>query len=170
MLRIVIVTAHLENVELIGRLNRGILNFLEKTMIWIINQTSSCPGNGMQIVALLEGDNSPVDICRQWWEDNIVNGPLLHGVPPVGPAPVIQVPSRNLQGRVIVGEMEFISNPCDLEYNARLLKRIAVLAVWYGLDERASLDEVFVSMLTREHGYKHVAYSPIDLTESVRPT
>ncbi len=138
-------------------------------MFWLISRASDCPSMGVQTVGILEGEFSPVSICQKWWDDNIVNGPMMSDIPPVGPVPQVRVNSLDAQGRVILGKMIFVSDPYNVDYDKRLRRRIAALAKQYGLDAKASLDEVFIVMLTREHGYKFVAYTSLDLMEAVRP-
>lgn len=140
-------------------------------MIWIINQTYGCPSLGTKIVAVLEGDSSPHPLCLTWWEEQMINGPVMNDVPPIGPAPTIRLEKRGKHSGLPTGEFEDVPNYVDKEYVQRVLRRIAVMARWYGLDPRNSegnpqgLNEVFVAMLVKDHGFKKVHFISMDPAE-----
>ncbi len=140
-------------------------------MLWIINQTYGCPSLGTKIVAVLESHWSPAPVCLKWWEDYMVKGPVLMDVPPVGPPPLIRVEKRGSRSGLPTGEFEDLPNPCDVEYTKSIVKRLAVLARWYGLDAKnsegnpQSLNEVLVAMLVKEHKFQKAHYISMDLSE-----
>ncbi len=101
----------------------------------------------------------------------MIAGSVMDDVPPIGPVPTIKVEKRGKHSRLPTGEMEDVANPCDVEYVKHMLKRIAVMARWYGLDARdksgnpQGLNAVLVAMLVKDHGFKKVHYISMDPSE-----